>query len=492
VHWARTRSGDIALVDGAHEVTWEELRRRVALRATELRNADLDHGHTVALIGGNSMDWCVTALAVLDIGATILPVNHRTTVQELSFLIEHAGCAAIVADAARFPTAEETTRMLEPRPEVLTMRSETGPSSRVAGDAPSFAPRQDDPPAIVAYTSGTTGRPKGVELTHANLVIGSWSLAAADASRDVRVLLVQPLSYTSGLISTFLASIINGWTLVLEPGFDPERALHVLEQRKVTTFRSVPLLWKEIAAVAGFAGADLSHLRTAHVGGAPVPEDLMGVWQERGIALCQGYGLTETCGAVTFATPAQALANRRTVGTGGPHCDIEVRGSDGAVVDRGVVGEIHVRGPAVTRGYRGDPDATRAAIEGGWLRTGDLATRDEDGLLEIVGRGRDLIISGGINVYPAEIETFMSGLPGVDEVAVVAVSHPRFTEVPAAVVHAEPGVTAEYLIARCREGLAAHKVPHVVILVDHPLPRTESGKLVKRSLQDRYFSGVEA
>lgn len=489
-HWARTRSTEQAIVEGDRETSWADLRRRVASRASDLGERGIGGGHTVAIMATNSLEWCVSALAIHTVGATILPVNPRTTASELSYLVDHAGCAAVLTDAGRRGTAENAIDAVTGAPPSLLDLSGGLTPARAGG--PVSAPRLADPPAIVAYTSGTTGRPKGVELTHANLLIGSWFLARSDASRDVRILLVQPLSYTSGLISTFLAAMGNGWTLVLEPGFEPERALRTIEDQRVTTFRSVPLLWEEIADAPRFGDADLTHLRTVHVGGAPVPEELMSTWQSRGIDLCQGYGLTETCGAITFATPAQARRNRRTVGTGGPHCDIQLIGPDGLPASPGAVAEIQVRGPSVMRGYRSDSEATRAAVQDGWLRTGDLAVSDEEGALEIVGRARELIISGGINVYPAEIETVISAIPGVHEVAVVAVPHERYAEVPAAVVRVDASLRAEDVLTACRRELASHKVPHRVIVVDEPLPRTTSGKIIKRSVRDLYLDPTVA
>ena len=249
----------------------------------------------------------------------------------------------------------------------------------------------------------------------------------------------------------------------------------------------VPVMWQGIADGAGFAEADLGRLTTAITGGAPVPETLLRTYQRKGVLIRQAYGLTEATALVAMLPPALALEKPKACGRPVLHTRLRLVDDTGRECPTGETGEILVQGPQVMAGYWGDEAATAAALEDGWLHTGDLGRLDGDGLLEIVDRKHDLIISGGLNVYPAEIERVLADFPGMAEAAVVGVPDPRWGEVPAAVVRGTAGPIDEAaLVAHCRRLLADYKTPRHVVVVDEPLPRSMSGKVVRRELRAKY------
>jgi fatty-acyl-CoA synthase len=275
---------------------------------------------------------------------------------------------------------------------------------------------------------------------------------------------------------------------VLAPAFDPESALRTLVDDRITIFMAVPVIWQAIADRPGFGDADLSALKVAKSGGAPVPVPLLQAYAQKGIELIQGYALTEGSGITTTLHARDAVRKVGSAGIPTNGTRLRIVAEDGGECATGEVGEIHVRGPEVMLGYWNDPEASAAAVRDGWLATGDLGRVDEEGHLWVVDRKKDMLICGGLNVYPAEIERVIERIEGVLEIAVIGVPHARWGEVPAAIIFSGPQARpdAEDVIATCREQLADFKVPHYVVFSDEPLPRTMSGKLLKRELAEQY------
>jgi fatty-acyl-CoA synthase len=332
----------------------------------------------------------------------------------------------------------------------------------------------DDDPLLLIYTSGTTGRPKGALLTHANCF---WTCLGFDlatgVSGDDVVLQVLPQYHVGGWNVHGLLAWWKGATVVLERSFDAARCLRLIEEQRVTTMMGVPSMYLFMAQEPAFATADLSSLRRAVVGGAAMPEAVIATWAGRGVEIVQGYGLTEAAPNVLCLPPEDALRKIGYAGKPYPFVDVDLSAED----------ELLVKGPNVFAGYWRNDAATAAAFtRDGWLRTGDVAERDGEGFYRIRGRLKDMYISGGENVYPAEVEAVLHEHPAVADAAVVGVPDERWGEVGLAVVVASAPVAEEELVGFCRERLAGFKVPKAVRFADE-IPRNAMGKIQKDELR---------
>jgi fatty-acyl-CoA synthase len=332
---------------------------------------------------------------------------------------------------------------------------------------------EDDDPLLLVYTSGTTGRAKGALLTHANCFWTNLSFdLATGVAGDDTVLQVLPQFHCGGWNVQPLLAWWKGATVVLERSFDPGRCLALIAEKRVTTMMGVPANYLFLAQDPAFETTDLSSLRKAVVGGAPMPEALLETWQERGVAIVQGYGLTEAAPNVLCLPPEDAA--RKAGYAGKPYPAVDVRLSD--------EGELEVRGPNVFAGYWRDPEATAGAFRDGWLLTGDVAERDDEGYYRIRGRLKDMYISGGENVYPAEVESVLHEHPAVEDAAVVGVADERWGEIGVAFVVVSANVAEDDLLAYTRERVARFKVPKAVRFVEE-LPRSPIGKVLKDDLR---------
>jgi len=344
----------------------------------------------------------------------------------------------------------------------------------------------------ILYTSGTTGFPKGAVLTQLGILSVTHNMMTAfgHSHRD-RFMLQLPLCFTGALIPLSMPVFHAGGTVFLEKDFVPARSLELIEREKITVSCGVPTLWKLVSDETGFADADFGSMRLILCGGAPVPLSLLRVYQEKGVPFTAGYGLTEG-GGFNMYLPADQVATK----SGGyiPLLWNDVRAVDreGQTLLPGEIGEIIIKGPVVMREYWNDPEASAEAVKEGWLYTGDLAKVDEDGYFYIVDRAKDMIVSGGLNTYPAEVENVIYSFPGVSQAAVIGLPHKVWGEMVAAIVVPRPGETIEEdrLIAFCRENLADYKCPKTVILTE-ALPLSTAGKVLKRALREKYAGHAE-
>lgn len=486
-YWARTVPDQAAIDFAGDVVTYRELDTWADGVAHDLRSRGVGAGDRVSYVGVNSLEWCVAALGAMKVGAISAPFNQRMLAGELTVLVDDCDPAVVFCDADLRSRVEEvrSTRdtfvIAEFEADVRPLRGVAHPAYR------SPVVELSDPTAIV-FTSGTTGKPKGVVFTHATIAgeMHEWSLMEPIQQNGLRPLLVLPLFTAAGIIWGISRTVLHGGTLLLQPGFDPESALRVLIGSRATTLTGPPILFEQISRVAGFADADLAHLTTAHVGGARVPSALVGVWLDRGVQLRQIYGQTEIGGSASAMPRAEAAEHPDKCGFGGIFTKIRVVDADGNDCAPNSVGQILLRGPGMMPGYWRNEDATRAALIDGWLHTGDLGTLDENGYLTFVDRLKDMIISGGLNISPVEIEQVINRIPGVEEVAVISVPDDKFGETPAAVVKKVEGLTEVDIVEFCNRNLADYKVPRYVVFVDEGLPRMPSGKISKRQLRDTY------
>lgn len=472
---ARTTPHRTALVFGDEEITYAELDERSERLAAGLVARGLRPGDRVATLTDNRPEHVELFFACAKAGLILVPMNARLTVPELAYQVCDSEPALLFASPGRAvpPTSE---------PVLELTRAGLDAVAAAGGAAPDADPGPDAG-LLIVYTSGTTGRPKGALLTHGNCF---WTNLSLDRGCQLReddvVLQVLPQFHVGGWNVQPLLAWWNGATVVLEAAFDAGRALRLVAERRVTTMMGVPSTYQFMAAHPDFAPADLSSLRCVVVGGAPMPEPLLRTWLERGVRIVQGYGLTEAAPNV-LCLPAEEVARR--VGWAGkpyPHVDVALLGPDGPLTGPGR-GELVVRGPNVFAGYWRNPAATRQAVPDGWLRTGDVAERDAEGFYRICDRVKDMYVSGGENVYPAEVESVLAAYPGVMEVAVVGVPDERWGEVGCAFVVGD--VPVDGLLAHCRERLAAFKVPKHVRLVP-ALPRSAVGKTLKNALRTEF------
>ena len=365
-----------------------------------------------------------------------------------------------------------------------------GLSSYVHGDdatdpVEEVVERAGDDTAVILYTSGTTGRPKGAELTHDNVNLNAMRCAEViqEISPDDVIMGCLPLFHVFGLVVGLNAAVRVGASLALIPRFDPAAAIKVIGDEKVTIMQGVPTMYAAILNHPDSDSLDASSLRTCASGGSAMPLEVMKAFEEKfGCVILEGYGLSETSPVASFNMPTRER-KPGTIGLAIPGCEMRVIDEDGKEVEDGTVGEIAIRGDNVMKGYWDNPEATAEAIPDGWFRTGDMATRDEEGYYTIVDRKKDMILRGGMNVYPREVEEVIYTHPDVLEVAVVAIPDELLGEQVGAAVALREGSTAtpEDIIEFTKERIAAYKYPRVVWVVPE-LPKGPTGKILRREV----------
>ena len=465
-HWirntARRTPQRFAIDYLGREVTYEELDARSDALAGELLARGLVRGDRVATLTGNTPEHVIVFFASAKAGFILLPLNWRLAARELRFQLEDAEPSVFLVEPAYEALADATGHAFEP----------LAPPHEGAMPVPAPGVGADDP-LLLIYTSGTTGRPKGALLTHANCFWTnlSFDLATGLTGDDV-VLQLLPQFHCGGWNVQSLLAWWKGARVVLERAFEPARVLSLLAEKRVTTLMGVPAIYLFLSHEPAFADVDLSSLRLAVVGGAPMPEALIRVWHARGIEIVQGYGLTEAAPNVLCLPPEDAM--RKMGSAGKPYPYVEVR--------LGEESELQVRGPNVFPGYWRNPDATAAVLRDGWLHTGDVAEVDDEGCYRIRGRLKDMYISGGENVYPAEVESVLHEHASVADAAVLGVPDERWGEAGVAFVVVNEPVSDEALMEHCRDRLARYKVPKRVLFVD-ALPMSAMNKVLKDELR---------
>jgi fatty-acyl-CoA synthase len=459
---ARSTPDRVAIDYDGRLVTYRELDEGSDAFAAAFTAAGLVRGDRVATLTGSTPEHVAVLFACAKAGLMLLPLSWRLTAAELRYQLDDAEPSLFLVEDEYEELAAATGRRFER----LATPEQRGQSPEGAGPC-------DDDGVLLVYTSGTTGKPKGAVLSHTNCF---WTNLGFDLMTGVHgddvVLQILPQFHVGGWNVHPLLAIWKGARIVLERQFDAARVLRLIEEKRVTTMMGVPPIYLLLAQQPGFADADLSSLERVVVGGAPMPESLLERWAARGCAIVQGYGLTEAAPNVLCLPPEEAV--RKLGCAGKPYPFVDVRVSD-------TESELQVRGPNVFAGYWRDDAATRDAFtQDGWLRTGDVAERDDEGFFRIRGRLKDMYISGGENVYPAEVEAVLHEHPRVADAAVVGVPHERWGEVGLAFVVAD-GVSGEELIDFCAARLARFKVPRSVRFVAE-IPRSSLGKIRKDAL----------
>jgi malonyl-CoA/methylmalonyl-CoA synthetase len=476
--------------------TWRDLDRASAQVANLLGSLDLPEGSRVAVQVEKSVEALILYLATLRAGFVFLPLNTAYQSAEMAYFIGNAEPAVVVCTEKNFGWVSKLAFTAGTQHVFTLSENATGSLLDRAAPLPdqhAVVQRASNDLAAILYTSGTTGRSKGAMLTHGNLLSNArvlkdyWGWRSADAGGDV-LIHALPIFHVHGLFVAIHGALINGSKMLWLSKFDPQVVLTMMP--KATIFMGVPTLYVRLLAEPGLNKAVTQNMRLFIAGSAPLLIETFNAWQTRtGHTILERYGMSET--AMLTSNPYDpSLGERRggTVGFALPGVTIRVQSDENKAVPTGEIGAIEVKGPNVFKGYWRMPEKTAEEFSAdGFFKTGDVGKIDAAGYITIVGRSKDLIISGGYNVYPAEIEGYLNDLPGVEESAVVGIPHPDFGEVGVALVIAKPGFELDpaLLIARMKANLANFKVPKQCFVID-ALPRNAMGKVQKNSLRERY------
>lgn len=482
-----------ALIFEGEEILYGEFGDRVRRQATLMREGGVCVGDRVGYLGFNHPALLETLFAAQALGAIFVPLNFRLTAQELMFIINDAGIHTMVVDDALRPVLEEARPGLYCRQYFGSESAGDGwrdlCAERAAAEPLTSAVSVDEHDvAIIMYTSGTTGLPKGAMLTHGNILWNNINaMLAFGGSRDDVVLTVAPLFHIGGLNVGTLGSFHTGSTLVLLRNFDAGQVLTDFERYKVTHMFGAPAMYLFMAQQPQFADTDLGSIKNLICGAAPVPESLIELYGARGVDFCQGYGLTETSPFSAFLTPEWAISKLGSAGQPPLYSDTRIVDDNNQPVAVGERGEICLRGPNIMKGYWNRPQATAEAIDKeGWFHSGDVGYIDEDGFLFICDRLKDMVISGGENVYPAEVESVLYKHDSIAEVAVIGLPDEKWGEAVTAVaaLHADHELTIEELREFAETFLARYKLPLRLHIVE-ALPRNPAGKVLKFVLKEQ-------
>ncbi|MBP2370312.1 acyl-CoA synthetase [Pseudonocardia parietis] len=488
VRRARIGPDATAVLDAHRTLTYAGLADRTARIAGGLARLGVGHGDRVAWLGVNAVETLETYFAAWALGAIVVPINHRLAGAEIRYMLDDCGASVLVHGPDATGRATDA-----PAPDVRVVAVDTGPEPLATGSPADTGGADLDDPAVLLYTSGTTGRPKAAVLTHGNLTWNTVNqLAHVDLLSTDRTLCVAPLFHCVGLSQVTLPALFKGGSVELVPAFDAGAVLARIAEAPITAFAAVPTMLALLCEHPAWPDTDLGALRSVVYGGSAVQERVARAWLDRGVTLQQGYGMTETAPGVYMATREGTAAHPPT-SVGVPHFFTDVAvAREGGPESCGPApvgaepGELLVRGPHVSPGYWGRPEETAAARTGDWFHTGDVLRAGDDGWAFVVDRVTDLYISGGENVYPAEVEAVAVTHDAVADCAVVGIPDARWGEVGVAYVQLRPGARLdagelrELLSAR----LARYKVPRHVEFVDE-LPRNATGKVRRVDLRVR-------
>ncbi len=476
--------------------TYGELQRRAEQLSAELVAGGVQKGDRVGYLGFNHPQQLVALFAAARLGAMLVPLNYRLASAELKTIIDDADVHTMIVDAHHAPLINAVRESLGCK-RYLAMEAGAGAgwedlttALQTPREIPPAVNGEPDDPVLLIYTSGTTGRPKGAMLSNRNLWTNNlnWVLTSDFTSKDVS-LCMAPMFHVGGLCVVLYPTLFSGGHVVLQRGFDALEFMRDVERYRITVSFGVPAMMLFISQHEYFAQADLSSLRLIVAGGAPVPEPLLDLYGKRNIPVSQCYGLTEATAGLTFLETHRATAKLGSCGRPGLFNEVRLRGFDGQIItEPNVPGEICARGGNVIQGYWRLPEVSAAARdEDGWFRTGDVAYFDADGFYYICDRVKDMIISGGENIYPAEVESVIYAHPAVAETAVIGAPDERWGERVVAIVVAKAGqqIDLDTLRDFVEKSLARYKLPRELHLID-AMPRNPNGKVDKIALRKRF------
>lgn len=488
------------------DTSYGELEHAVGKFAQALTTLGVKKGDHVALLLGNTPHFIVSLYASMRIGATVIPVNPIYTPSEISYIVNNGDVKVVIALDLLVPLVTEGEKLFPKVEHYIICETQDDVMERVellptmvhaktslfqallhaAHEVAPITPVKIDDTAVILYTSGTTGVPKGAMLTHGNLYSNARDIGTyLQYTADDKVIATLPVFHVFALTVVVNAPLISGATIILVPKFSPKEVFHLVKEQQATVFAGVPTMFNFLYQLPNSDVADFATIRLAISGGASMPVSLLHNFENKfNVRISEGYGLSEAS-PVTCFNPLIRERKAGSIGMSINNVENKVVNEYGEEVPVGEVGELIVRGPNVMKGYYKMPEDSAFALRDGWLYTGDLARMDEEGYFYIVDRKKDMIIVGGYNVYPREVEEVFYAHPEVIEAAVVGFPDPDFGEaVHAYVVVKDEAVTEEVLMAYCKEHLAKYRVPKEIEIIDE-LPKNTTGKILRRSLKEQ-------
>jgi long-chain acyl-CoA synthetase len=474
-----------------HQTTFQELDEAVERFSAHLAALGIGKGDAVALLLGNTPGFIISFYGILRIGAAVVPINPIYTAREINYILTNCHAKAIIAHAPLQPLINSMKDQLAPSVQLIYDDFVEGEYSILSWlqdlGTPVAAQRvniEEDDLAVILYTSGTTGDPKGAMLSHRNLASNAAACVELfNLTKDDRIVTVLPIFHVFCLTACLNTSIACGATILLIPKFSPTEVVRTISEEQATIFAGVPTMYNFMLQLPEPSASDFASLRGCISGGAAMPGALLSKFEERyQVQVLEGYGLSEASPVATF-NPMDGVRKPGSIGVAIPGVEIKVVDEDGQEVPRGEIGELIVKGPNVMLGYLGMPEATRFALRDGWLYTGDMAKMDEDGYMFIVDRKKDMILVGGYNVYPREVEEVLYKHPAIVEAAVVGSPDEEHGEVvKAVIVRSNPQLAESEIIQYCQDKLAKYKIPKRIEFVS-ALPKNSTGKIIRKALR---------
>ncbi|MEH7378637.1 MULTISPECIES: long-chain-fatty-acid--CoA ligase [Bacillaceae] len=469
--------------------TYAELDKLVDCTASGLSAAGIRKGDRVALMLGNCPEFVIAYYGILRVGAVVVPINPVYTSGEISYILSNSQAKAVIAHSSLEATISPLREKLENLKMVIytdSIESEWTWERLIHDPKENFENPfiGEDDLAVILYTSGTTGKPKGALLSHRNMASNAASMSQlAEFTEEDRIIAVLPMFHVFCIATCINIPIACGAAIVIVPKFSPTEVIHTIRKEKATIFAGVPTMFSFLLQVPGATAKDFSSIRACFSGGASIPVELLHRFEEKyKVHVLEGYGLSETA-PVTAFNPLRGTRKPGSVGIDIPEVKNKVVDPDGMEVPRGEIGELIVKGPNVMMGYLGMPEATFSALKDGWFYTGDLARMDEEGYIYIVDRKKDMILVGGYNVYPREVEEVLYQHPAIVEAAVIGITDNEYGEiVKAFVVSNDESITIDDILHFCQDKLAKYKLPKQVEFMEE-LPKNSTGKILRRALR---------
>lgn len=471
----------IAIITEEEQITYKQLFEKIEGASALLKQSfEVQRGDRVAILSQNRLEYLVLFFAIAKLEAIAVPLNIRLTAYELCYQLNDSETSVLVAEEPFYELAQSLLQetVIEHLVKIETFDTIEGVGNYTNLDI------NESAPFIICYTSGTTGKPKGAVLTQANMFWNAVNnILAIDLSSKDRSIVLLPLFHIGGIGLFALPTLFAGGTVIIPGKFEPKKAITMIERYKASIVMGVPTIHKALIEYPAFKREKMQSVRWFYNGGAPCPHELIHLFFDQGFLFGQGFGMTETSPTLFMLSREDARRKVGSIGKPVMFSDFKLVNQQGTVSRAGEVGELVVKGPNIMAGYWKRPEATSETMVDGWLYTGDLARVDEEGFVYIIGRKKEMLISGGENIYPLEIEQVISQLADVIEVAVTGVADPAWGEVPAAFVVKKPSseLTVEEIIKFCCDKLAKYKLPKEIIFIDE-LPKNATGKIQKNKL----------
>lgn len=478
---AKITPNRMALIGQTERLTYKQMQIEMDRWASYLKNEhNIQRMDRIGLYLNNRIEYILLFFAIAKLGAVAVPLNIRLTVEELSYQINDSKMKVLITEND-FDHTEKQLNNRHPHLHTRKIESIILPPLQEENNFPII---EASTPYIICYTSGTTGRPKGAVLTQENMFWNAVNnCTSIDLTSNDCSIVLLPLFHIGGIGLFAFPTLFAGGRVAVLGKFDPEQALQMIEREEVSVVMGVPTIFDAIRKHKRFLTTDFSSVRWLCSGGAPCPKELIEFYLKKGLPLSQGYGLTEASPTVFMLSKEDYQRKIGSIGKPALFTDIQILDENGCSVPAGHVGELVIKGPNIIKEYWGMPEETEKAFINGWFHTGDLIKADEEGFIYVVGRKKEMIISGGENVYPLEIEQVINEEPNIDEVAVVGVEDDKWGEVPIAFVVVKEGrnVTEEELRDYCLQKLAKYKIPKSFIFLTE-LPKNAAGKIDKKLL----------